>query len=53
MTTDEEAIRKDLGKVLLKLEELQQAAIQNALAPARAEVRSTLLCGLEILAEDN
>lgn len=33
----EESIRRDLGRVLLKLEELQQEAIKKALEPAKPE----------------
>ncbi len=35
----EEAVRKDLGRVLLKLEQLRQEAIRKALEPARPETR--------------
>jgi DNA primase catalytic core len=34
----EDAIRKDLGRVLLKLEELQDEAIKKALEPTRSEI---------------
>jgi hypothetical protein len=34
----EETLRKELGRVLLKLEELQQEAIRQALTPAKPEV---------------
>ena len=37
----EDVIRKDLGRVLLKLESLQDAAIKQALNPAKAEVKMT------------
>ena len=35
----EEAIRKDLGRVLLKLEQLQDEQIRKALTPAKPEIR--------------
>jgi DNA primase len=38
MGVKEEAVRHDLGRVLLKLEELQDAAIRQALEPKRQEV---------------
>ena len=38
MGVKEEVVRHDLGRVLLKLEELQEAAIREALAPKRQEV---------------
>jgi DNA primase len=37
----EDAIRKDLGRVLLKLEELQDEAIKKALEPQKAEIALT------------
>jgi DNA primase len=38
---NEEAIRKDLGRVLLKLEQLQSEQIRKALEPAKPEVNIT------------
>jgi DNA primase len=38
LETDEETIKKDLGKVLLKLEDLQDEMIKQALEPQKKEV---------------
>ena len=39
--TKEETIHKDVGRVLRKLEELQQEAIKKALEPAKPEIKIT------------
>jgi DNA primase len=39
LETDEEIIKKDLGKVLLKLEDLQDEMIKQALEPKKKEVK--------------
>jgi len=39
--TNEETIHKDVGRVLRKLEELQQEAIKKALEPAKPEIKIT------------
>jgi DNA primase len=39
--TNEETIHKDVGRVLRKLEELQQDAIKKALEPAKPEIKIT------------
>ena len=41
LSTNEETIHKDVGRVLRKLEELQQDAIKKALEPAKPEVKIT------------
>jgi DNA primase len=41
LSTNEETIHKDVGRVLRKLEELQQDAIKKALEPTKPEVKIT------------
>jgi DNA primase catalytic core len=41
MSVKEDLVRRDLGRVLLKLEELQQDAIAQALAPKKPEIVMT------------
>jgi DNA primase len=41
LSTNEETIHKDVGRVLRKLEELQQDAIKKALEPATPEIKIT------------
>jgi DNA primase len=41
LSTNEETIHKDVGRVLRKLEELQQDAIKKALEPAKLEIKIT------------
>ena len=41
MSVEEDLVRKDLGRVLLKLEELQGEQIKRALDPGKPEVRLT------------
>jgi len=38
LSAKEDVLKRDLGRVLLKLEELQQEAIQKALAPTKPEI---------------